>query len=86
MAGKTNTMASHRITPSQQKPGSRGASSFPVMLSRMMLSGRASRILLLGILENLSLYNIVVLAITVSIVIILGIYINNFLRKLTKKK
>jgi len=52
----------------------------------IMPGGRASRTLLLGILENLSLYNIVVLAITVSIVIVLGVYIGRFLRKLTKKK
>ena len=45
MAEKTNTMASHRMTPVSEKPGSRGASirTLPDMLPTMMPSGRASR-------------------------------------------
>jgi len=57
MAEKTNTMTSYRMTSVREKPGSRGASirTFPEMLPTIMPGGRASRILLLGILENLSL-------------------------------
>jgi len=45
MAGKTNTMASHRMIPLSEKAGSRGASirTFPEMLPTIMPGGRASR-------------------------------------------